>query len=690
MTARRNAVAVLAALMSFVIPSAQADEELPVVSVQADAVQDSAYQVPATTTATKTDTPLRDIPQTVNVVDQQLIREQRVINMKDALRNVPGVFVSGGEGRRDQFAIRGFSAELDMYVDGIRDTASFRDFSNIDRIEVLKGPAAVLFGRGSAGGIINRVTKKPTAEAKREAQVTLGSFDFRRAEWDLAGPVNPSANYRLTGAYEANGQFRDHVDNERFALAGGVEFELTADTRLLAQMELLHHDVTPDRGIPAVNGQPADVPVSRFFGEQFDFSERDVANFSTTLYHRITADTKLRATLHWNTMQLDAINTRNTGLTAGNTQVTRNTTQFPKEREYVFGQIELNYKLMLAATEHLLLAGYERGWQRGDLEVWQVAAPNISLNDPVYVAPYPNFTDADKTFDTRFIGVTDGFYAQDQITLSPHWKAVAGVRYDIFDQHQDNHLNGTALDRTDREWSPRAGLIFQPNESMSLYGSASRSFQPAADDLLLSSPSAANLAPTSSDQVEVGNKNELGGRVALNFALYRIAMTNIATSDPANPGQQIQIGEQVHRGFEVDFSGELTARWRVYGGATWLDPLITKSNTVSGGIPLQGKRPANTPRQAASLWTSYNIDPNWSAGVGIYRVGARFATADNTVTLPAYTRFDAGLTYVAKPLELALNLRNLTDRRYFESATQNHQIAPGTPRSVLLTARYAF
>lgn len=689
MIQQRLAVAVATA---FVSAGASAQEaQLSPVEVNADAALSApAFRASTVRSATKTDTAALDVAQTVNVVEQALIREQRVIRMHDALRNVPGVFAAGGEGRRDQFTIRGFSAELDMYADGIRDTASFRDFSNIERVEVLKGPAAMLFGRGSAGGIINRVTKKPSAETLREVQASVGSEGFARTEWDLGGALSAGANYRLTGAYEKGGQFRKLVDNALSTVAGGVEFKLTPATTLLAQFEWQHHDRTPDRGIPSLNGTPAAVPVASFYGERFDFGTRDVANGGLTLEHAFSADTRLKATLRVNSMELDAVNTRNTGLTAGNTQVVRNTTRFPKERDYVFAQTELTHKLRLGATEHLFLTGYEHGWQRGHLQVWQVAAPNISLGNPSYSAPSPVFTNASKTYDTRFTGTTDALYVQDQITLSPRWKAIAGLRYDIFGQHQDaglaNKVQVAALDRTDHQWSPRAGLIYQPSATTSWYVSGARSFQPKSDDLLFTKASETSLAPTQSTQYEVGNKNEfLGGRLAVNAALYHVAMTNVATADPLNAGQVIQIGEQVHQGIEVDASGELGGGWRLYGGASLIDPRITRSNDT----PV-GNRPANVPRQAANLWLSKRIAAGWRAGLGAYYVGERFAGADNAVRLPAYTRLDAALSYTIKAVELALNLRNLTDRVYYESATSNAQIAPGTPRSVMLTARLGF
>lgn len=691
MTPRRLAVAVAAVF----VPAAAYSQEtqLPQVEVTAsNAPAAPAFRVPSVVSATKTETPLLDIPQTVNAVEQTLIREQRVVRMHDALRNVPGVFAAGGEGRRDQFSIRGFSAELDMYADGIRDTASYRDFSNIERVEVLKGPAAMLFGRGSAGGIINRVTKKPTAETVREIQATFGSDDFKRAEWDLGGALAAGADFRLTGAYEQGGMFRDQLKNELANLAGSVGFKLAPATTLLAQFEWQHHERTPDRGVPSLNGKPAPVAISNFYGELFDYGERDVLNGGLTLDHVISGDTRFKAALRMNTMELDAVNTRSTGLTAGSTMVARNTTRFPKEREFGFAQAELTHKLDLGATRHLLLAGYEHGWQKGHLQVWQVTAPSISLHNPAYTAPAPVFTDASKTYDTRFTGTTDAVYLQDQITLSPRWKAVVGTRYDIFDQRQEaglaNKVQVAAMQRTDRAWSPRAGLIYQPDAATSWYVSGSRSFQPKADDLLFTKTADTNLAPTEATQYEFGNKNEFfGGRLAVNAALYHITMTNVATADPANPGQTIQVGEERHQGFEIDASGELPGGWRVYGGATWLDPRVTKSNDTPSTV---GHRSANVPRQAANLWVSKDLGDGWRAGLGAYYVGQRYAAVDNTVALPSYTRLDAAISYSTKAVELALNLRNLADRVYYESATNNFQLAPGAPRSAMLTARYAF
>lgn len=678
---------------SFIIePETTRNGEASLAPVVVSGTMNPAFRPATVRSATKTETRALDTAQSVAVIDQELIREQRVIRMEDALRNVAGVYAGQSEGRRDTFTIRGFSAELDTYVDGVRDTAGYRDFSNIERVEVLKGPAAMLFGRGSAGGIINRISKKPTAEAIREAQLTLGSFDFKRAEWDLGGALAAGANFRLTGAYENGGSFRNLIDNELGNLAASVDFKLAEQTTLLTQLELQKQERTPDRGIPSVNGKPASVPRENFYGSPHDYAKRDSINFGAVLDHAFSDDTRLKATLRANSMELDATNTRNIGLANNNTEVRRQALHFPKKKDFVFTQFDLTHKVQTGGIEHQLLAGYEHGTQSGQLEVWRRPASNVSLANPNDKSAAPLFIKANKSYDTRFEAITDAFYLQDQLQFSPEWKAIAGVRYDIFRQRQEAGLvNGAAapgMERTDRAWSPRLGLIYQPLPEHSIYISGAQSFQPKAEDLLWGTVADAAQKPTETRQFEIGNKNEfLDGRLGVNFALYEITMANVATSDPANPGQVIQVGEQRHRGVEVDVTGELGSGWRIYGGATAINAEVTKS--LDPSLPV-GNRPLNIPRSSANLWLSKSFLDNWRAGLGAYYVGERYAFSDNLVTMPGYTRFDAALSYRWKTAEFSLNVRNLTDKYYYEYATNNNQIAPGTPRNAMLTARFAF
>lgn len=678
---------------SFIIEPASprgGEATLPAVTVSGTAP--AAFRPATVRSATKTETRALDVAQSIAVIDQELIREQRVIRMEDALRNVAGVYAGQSEGRRDTFTIRGFSAELDTYVDGVRDLAGYRDFSNIERVEVLKGPAAMLFGRGSAGGIINRISKKPTPDSIREAQLTVGSFDFKRAEWDLGGALSEGANARLTGAYEKGGVFRDKIENELANLAAGVDFKLGERTSLLTQFEWQKQERTPDRGIPSVNGKPADVRRENFYGSPYDYAERESLGVGAVLDHAFSDDTHLKATLRSNTMELDAMNTRNIGLAKNDTEVRRQALRFPKKKDFTFAQFDLTHKLQTGGIEHQLLAGYEHGWQRGRLEVWRTTASNVNLASPVDNSAMPLFTDARKTYDTRFEATTDAFYLQDQISFSPEWKAIAGVRHDIFRQRQEaglvNAAQAPAMERTDRAWSPRLGLIYQPAPNHSLYVTTAQSFQPKAEDLLWGTKADQAQKPTQTTQYEIGNKNEfLGGRVAVNFALYQVVMSNVATADPSNPGQVIQVGEQRHRGAEIDISGELGEGWRIYGGATMIDAEVTKSLDPSLAV---GSRPINVPERSANLWLSKSFLADWRAGIGAYYVGERYAFSDNLVTLPAYTRLDAALSYRWKAAEFSLNVRNLSDKTYYEYATNNNQIAPGTPRNAMLTARFNF
>lgn len=678
---------------SFIIePASPRSGEASLAPVTVSGTATPAFRPATVRSATKTETRALDVAQSVAVIDQELIREQRVIRMEDALRNVAGVYAGQSEGRRDTFTIRGFSAELDTYVDGVRDPAGYRDFSNIERVEVLKGPAAMLFGRGSSGGIINRISKKPTPDTIREAQLTVGSFDFKRAEWDLGGALSEGANARLTGAYENGGIFRDKVENELANLAAGVDFKLGERTSLLTQFEWQKQDRTPDRGIPSVNGKPADVRRENFYGSPYDYAERENMGIGAVLDHAFSDDTHLKATLRANTMELDAMNTRNIGLAKNNTEVRRQALRFPKKKDFTFVQFDLTHKLQTGGIEHQLLAGYEHGWQHGRLEVWRTAASNVNLASPIDNSAMPQFTNARKTYDTRFEAITDAFYLQDQISVSPEWKVIAGLRHDIFRQHQDaglvNAAQAPAMERTDRAWSPRLGLIYQPAPNHSIYATTARSFQPKAEDLLWGTTADQAQKPTQTIQYEIGNKNEfLGGRVAINFALYQIAMSNVATADPSNPGQTIQVGEQRHRGAEVDISGELGEGWRIYGGATIIDAEVTKS--LDPSLPI-GNRPINVPERSANLWLSKSFLADWRAGIGAYYVGERYAFSDNLVTLPAYTRLDAALSYRWKSAEFSLNVRNLSDKTYYEYATNNNQIAPGTPRNTMLTARFNF
>ncbi|AEG01768.1 TonB-dependent receptor [Methylomonas methanica] len=677
----------LSAVFSGIVFANDTDIELEPVVVKAtrssDAVRGSGGS------ATKLDVPLRDVPQAVQVVTKELIREQGALEMKDVLRNVSGVAPAQGEGRRDQFYIRGFDASRDMLVDGMRDDSPyFRDLGNVERVEVLKGPAAVLYGRGSAGGIINRITKKPVAKPLREIALNGGSYDQHRVDFDLGDALGSQAAFRVTGAYEAGNNFRDIVDSERFVLAPSISWSFGADTSFLLQADFLHQNRTPDRGIPSVNGRPADVPIQNFYGERSDFATTDAGSARLTAEHTVNDKLTLRNKFQFSAVDLNAANTRTLSLINNNTQVRRQITYFPQDQINYLNQTEAVYKLDSSILQHTLLGGVEFGYQTRKLLAAGKITSTISLQDPQHLLAEPDFASLPAFIDNDFSARTVGAYVQDLVALGRHWKGLVGVRFDNFEQQQDNHLTGLSQSRNDSVWSPRGGIVYQPNDEHALYANISRSFQPVGNDFFFNGSDLAKIKPLESLQYEVGIKSEwLNGQLVSTLALFDITQRNVVTKDPNDPAglRTVQTGEQESSGVEVDLSGTLLPGWDVFGSYAFTDARITQSNNFA-----VGNRPGNIPKHAASLWSTYALGYGFSIGGGAFYVGDRYALEDNTVQLPSYVRFDAMLAYRYKNWKLGLNVNNLGDHTYYESANNNNQIQPGTPRTFLFTVRADF
>jgi catecholate siderophore receptor len=660
-----------------------ADTELPMVTVQTAASSDPLH---GTSSATKLDVPLRDVPQSVQIVDKELIRAQGAVDMKDVLRNVSGVAPAQGEGRRDQFYIRGFDATRDTLLDGMRDDSLyFRDLGNVERIEVLKGPAAVLYGRGSAGGVINRVTKKPVKTPVREVTLSGGSDKFRRVDLDLGGAAGEQAAFRVTGAYEASDNYRDVVNSERAVLAPSIAWTAGRDTSFLLQTEFLHQNRTPDRGIPSVNGVPADVPVGNFYGERYDYAKTDAQNARFNVEHAFNDKLTLRNNFQYSKLKLDAINTRTLGLAAANTQVRRQITYFPQDQSNFLNQTELAYQFDAGGIRHALLTGIELGHQKSGRLVRAAATTPVSLQAPQQLMAMPDLAALPITIDNDFKADTVAWYAQDQVSFNEQWKMLAGVRADRFKQEQSDHRTGLVQNRTDSVWSPRIGVVYQPSQAHALYANVSRSFLPVGNDFFYGGKDFAQIKPVESLQKEIGDKSEwFGGRLQSTVSLYEITQRNVATKDPSDPAgvRQVQTGEQQSRGFEVDLTANLAQGWKVFANATVNHARITQSNNYK-----VGNRPANIPKHAAGLWTNYELGHGFTIGAGAFYVGDRFAVEDNAVRLPSYVRLDAMLGYKGKNWEAGLNLNNLADKVYYESANNNFQIQPGAPRSVMAYVR---
>lgn len=674
----------------------QPDATLPEVKVQGMR-QSSGYNPPTSISATKIEAPLRDIPQTINVIPQELLRDQGVRSMQAVLKSVPGIGLSSGDGQRDQVSIRGFTAIADQFIDGLRDDALyFRDLSNIEQVEVIKGPASVLYGRGSSGGLINRVSKKPGID-KSEATAQIGSWNQRRDEFDLARDYSDSGvAFRVAGAVERADSYRDQQFLKREALAPSLSFKLGADTRLLLQAEYLADRRVTDFGIPSYRGLPVDVPAGTYYGaanaRDVDYTQSRVTALGFTLEHRFNDAWSLRNAFRHYTYSLDRNNTLVSSVNEAAQTASLNRSNVQRNEDGYFNQTELTQKPTLAGMSHTLLYGVEIGEQNKDqLFRTQNNVATVSLFNPIApVVPF-TVTNAPSTDNLGILTVASA-YVQDLVSLSEHWKALAGVRYDKFDQETQERRPGQPnLARTDRAWSPRAGLVFQPNDNQSYYVSVSRSFQPSGETFALAANNA-QIAPEVTTNREIGAKFDFfDGRASAAASLFQLERTNMKATDPVT-NRLIPIGVQRTNGIELSFSGDLSHGWQVWSGYSYLDARVTSSIAKDDGQFIEGKRATITPVHSANLWLTKALGNGFGLGAGLNYVGDRFANPGNTVTLPSYVTADAMAYYRMGKVDLQLNLMNLFDRKYIIAGhgSSKNLLLPGAPRSAQLTARYHF
>jgi len=677
--------------------------ELPVTSVTGSR-EESGYKPEQSKAALKIDAPLRDIPQSINVVPQSVLRDQGADSLEDALKNVPGIGLSNGDGQRDQVTIRGFSAIGDQYIDGVRDDALyFRDMSNIERVEVIKGPAAVLYGRGSSGGLINSVTKKPTFAPVQEVGVSFDSEGKRRTQFDTGWADQEQKNkaFRVTGALEDSDTFREDGFLERKALAPSAYFQLSDDLEINLGASYLYDKRLIDFGIPSLNGRPVDVDRDKRFGSadaDQDYTRSEIFSLTAGIDYRINDAFTLSNTSRYYHYDLDRNNTlahtdANRFVTApdGTLLVKLKRGNVQRKEDGWFNQTELKQNAMIAGLNHQLLYGVEFGRQEKDQQFYN---QNDVARVPVYgdtLLPVPSQANQ-KTGDGLNTQETTGLYVQDLIELSPHWKALLGVRYDEFDQSFRDDLNGKAeLERTDYTLSPRAGLVWQPDDVQSYYLSVSRSYQPSGEMFQVSATNV-ELEPEQTTNYEIGAKwNLLQDRLMLTAAVFRLERTDIKTTDPINPAKLVLAGEQRTDGFETTFMGQLSDKWQLYGGYAFLDAEITKSSSKTNGVDNEGQVPTLTPRHSANLWAVRSLDTDWRVGMGANYVGSRYTALDNETEMPGYTTVDAALFYQQPKWDAALRLFNVFDKEYYASAHGSVDlITSGAPRTLELSANYRF
>lgn len=652
------------------------------------------YKADNSITATKTDTPLLDVPQSISVVTRERLDDQAQRSMADVLRYVPGTTVGQGEGNRDQITLRGQNTTADFFLDGVRDDVQYyRSLYNIERVEILKGPFALIFGRGGSGGIINRVQKTPSAEALAvggTASVnTFGAWDVSA---DINAPISDNAALRLNANYESLDNHRDFFGGERYAINPYLAIDF-GQWKLGLSYEYVNDDRVTDRGVPSIAtaaGQP-NTPIKGYNSTFFGTPGVNRAGLEAHIV-KARLDGDLAENLNWSTTLLYGdydkyyTNVFANGAATGQTGTVALSSYIdPTKRQNFIAQTNLVWDVNLGSIDNKILLGLEYGDQDSTNQRRNGTLSSSTLNLANIVYPTVTFGALARNTesDVQFVSA----YAQDQISFGEHVDVVVGLRYDRF-EIKGTDLIGTPrpFARTDEKVSPRIGLIVKPQENISIYGSYSQSFLPrSGDQFLTMTASQANLAPEKFTNYELGAKWDIRPDLNVTLALFQLDRTNATTPDPNNVTTTINIGETRTKGVELALTGRITPQWQMSGGYTYQDAELRGNGFVALG---------QVPKHQFALWNRYDFNSSVGAGFGVVHQSSQFAairTSATTTLLPAFTRVDAALFFKANDrLAFQVNVENLLGEEYFSDAHNNNNITPGAPVNARFTARVKF
>jgi iron complex outermembrane receptor protein len=618
---------------------------LPETSINAETeAENDDPRIKETSTATRTATPVRYVPQAIDSVKTSSVASYGTNDLGSALSGIPNVS-SGADTRFDSLRIRGFDASNDFYLDGIRDDSQYvRDLHNIESIEILKGPAAVLYGRGSQGGIVNRVSKQPQAGRRSSIEAQGGSDDLRSLYADLSTDPSDTISLRLNMGNMDQNSFRDGVSGNRQLFAPSMSWQLTPDLNWLVQYEYSRYNRTPDRGIPGVGGRPADVGRDTTYGSEHDYIDDKSQSLRSRLSYELNDSWQLRHTLGVFKLDSDFDNTYLTGFIPATNRVTRQHWQQDLTTRNVFNNLELEGALETFGLEHRLLTGVETGNQRRDPKLYTAATSGAGFSAVPSLDLYSPNRDLRHTgrmqvsSDNHTEVESRGLYVQDQLRLNDQWQVLAGLRYDTFDIESTNRLRGLTEERDSHSTSPRVGLVWTPLEDHSFYASWTKTFSPVGGGLIGITPGAAgntnDLSPELTKQKEIGVKSDwLDDRFSTTFAIYELELYNRRTSDPNNPTVTLLSGLQRSRGIELTGTGKIVGNWYVRGGVGVQDATVVKDNNG-----FEGNRISNVAKRNGSLFLTWKPEMGWYAETGLTLVGQRYADNLNTTVLPGYGR----------------------------------------------------
>ena len=659
----------------------------------------SRYFEPNTATATRTDTPLRDIPQSIQVIPQEVLEDQQVITLGDALRNVSGAVRDLQTFNGARFLIRGFDG-ASILRDGFRQSfgvgdLGFPELANLETIEVLKGPASILGGSLEPGGVINLVSKQPLSEPFYNLEFQVGNRGLISPSLDFSGPLTEDGRllYRLNALYRTEDSFRDFdTEIERFFIAPTISWQISDRTDLTVQLEYTDDERPADNGLVAIGDEVANIPFDRVIGELDDMNRDEFLRVAYNFEHRFSDSWRLRNAFSYfrRTRATDAILPFGPlNETTGDLPIAYFTQRFPFE---VFDfQTNIVGEFNTGSIEHTVLFGVDllRDRTRGNNETrLSVFSPFVfNVFDPIYgTVPRPNLEDIPTNALIRRRSDALGVYFQDQVTLFDNLKLLAGIRYETIEQETtrnptDLFPSGSESTLNEDAFTPRVGLVYQPIEEVSLYSSYTTSFVPNTETTV----DGEILEPERGEQFEIGARAELlDGRLTANLAFFNITKENVATIDPDNILFSVASGKQRSRGIELDIAGEILPGWNIITNYAYTDAEITSDNRGN-----EGNRLVGVPKHNFNLWTTYDIQDGplegLGFGLGFNYVSERFGDTANSFTADGYFLTNAAVSYQRDNWQAALNIRNLFDVDYIESAgrTRTLGISPGEPFTLI-------
>ncbi|MEO1310685.1 MAG: TonB-dependent siderophore receptor [Pseudomonadota bacterium] len=693
-----SAAAVVVASSAFAHEAPAASD--PILKVDDRIVVEGEYRPRETSTAMKTPTLLIDIPQSLSIFSREQIDDQALRDIGDVLRYTPGASIGQGEGHRDQITIRGQNTTADFFIDGVRDDVQyFRPLYNLERIEILRGANALIFGRGGGGGVINRVTKTPDTDAGFETLTAGGdTFGAASAAIDLNQPLNDGTAVRLNAFYERLDNHRDEFEGDRFAVNPTFSTELTPSTTLLLSYEFVYDDRVVDRGVPSQNGRPLEGFDETFFGDP-DANRTDLAAHiaRARIDHDFNDAWSVNGTVQYADYDKLYQNLFPVASDVAGGFVTLDGYRDATDRQNLIVQTNLIGEVATGLATHTLLFGVEYGDQqtensRRDVLFEDSADDQITFafTDPLAIPAFsfPVFN-RDRDSDVEFFSA----YAQDQIALGERVILVGGVRYDRFEIDVTDRIAAAAggdglLARTDERLSPRGGIILKPLANLSFYGSYSQSFLPRSGDQFLTlSPSSEALEPEKFENLEAGVKWDVAQGLSVTAAVFRLERDSGTTVDPNDPDSTILISSQTD-GIELQIAGEITPRWSVVGGYSYLD--AREDGRVVGGVSAN-RTLGQVPEHMVSLWNRVEATEKLGFGLGVTHQAAQFASISGAVELPAFTRLDAAVYYdVTDTVSVQANIENLTNTDYFPAAHNDNNISTGEPLNARFTVTGRF